>query len=91
MDENDIYNYIKSYYSYKENQCIMHYYYIFEKNNFPNINILLSKINDNDLNLKKEKIITGKAVIPFNYKNRNGDIMTHLSKYIIITFYPNMI
>jgi hypothetical protein len=58
---------------------------------FKSISLLLSEFNDISLKLKKEKKIIGTKVIPFNYKNRSGDIMTYNDKYIIITLYPNVI
>lgn len=77
-----IHDYIKRYYSYKENECIMKYFLIKK--------LILSEINDNNLILGNKKNIIGKEVFPFNYYNRNGDIMTFLDKYIIITFYPKI-
>ena len=78
--------FIKNYYSYRENECIMNYM------DYIDINLILSQLNDNkEFILKKEKNIIGKKVYPFNYKNRNGDIMTYLDKYVIITFYPIII
>ena len=78
--------FIKRYYSYRENECIMHYIDNID------INLILSELNnDNTFILEKEKDIIGKKVIPFIYKNRSGDIMTYLDKYIIITFYPLII
>lgn len=80
--------FIKNYYSYRENECIMHYIDIIDIN----LNLILSELNnDNTFILEKEKDIIGKKVIPFIYKNRSGDIMTYLDKYIIITFYPLII
>lgn len=67
----------------------MHYIDLID---YKDINLILSQFNnDKKIILKKEKQIIGKNVIPFNYNNRNGDIMIHLSKYIIITFYPIII
>ena len=81
--------FIKRYYSYRENECIMHYIDIID---IIDINLILSELNnDNTFILEKEKDIIGKKVIPFIYKNRSGDIMTYLDKYIIITFYPLII
>jgi hypothetical protein len=79
--------YIKNYYSYKENECIMHYIDLID---YKDINFILSQFNDNKFILLKEKKIIGKNVIPFYYNKRSGDIMIHLSKYIIITFYPKI-
>ena len=84
--------FIKNYFSYKENECIMHYIDLNDNIDYKDINLILSQYNDDKkLILRKEKQIIGKNVIPFNYNNRNGDIMIHLSKYIIITFYPIII
>jgi hypothetical protein len=81
--------FIKNYTSYKENECIMHYIDLID---YKDINLILSQFNnDKKIILRKEKQIIGKNVIPFNYNNRNGDIMIHLSKYVIITFYPIII
>jgi hypothetical protein len=85
-----IYDYIRRYYSYKENECLM-YYFVCGNINYTEYSIiksLLYEYNDDNLIIKTEKNITGKVVIPFNYKNRKGDIMTYLDKFIIITLYP---
>jgi hypothetical protein len=78
-----IIDYIKRYFNYRENECIM-CYFINDDSDF-------IEFNDISLKLKKEKKIIGTKVIPFNYKNRSGDIMTYNDKYIIITLYPNVI
>jgi hypothetical protein len=89
-------NYIKNYYSYRVNECIMHYINFIDNIdninyndiNYNDINLILSKFNDTEFILKKEKYIIGKKAIPFIFKYREGDIMVYLDKYIIITFYP---
>lgn len=88
-----IIDYIKRYFNYRENECIMCYFINDDTNfiEFKSISLLLSEFNDISLKLKKEKKIIGTKVIPFNYKNRSGDIMTYNDKYIIITLYPNVI
>jgi hypothetical protein len=84
--------FIKNYFSYKANECIMHYIDLNDNIDYKDINLIVSQYNnDKKLILRKEKQIIGKNVIPFNYNNRNGDIMIYLSKYIIITFYPIII
>ena len=88
-----IIEYIKSYHSYRENECLMQYF-ISEDKTYIELKVIdailyLSFLCNFEFKLKKEKKIMGKNVIPFKYKNREGDIMTYLDKYILITLYPN--
>lgn len=82
----NVHIFIKNCFSYRKNECIMHYI------DYIDINLILSELNNNkEFILKKEKNIIGKKVFPFNYKNRKGDIMTYQDKYVIITLYPVII
>lgn len=85
-----IYSYIYTCHSYKLNEIVMKFILCDDKLiiDYKNIVLLLSQYNDKSLIIQKERKIMGKSVIPFNYRDRNGDIMSYLDKYIIITFYP---